>query len=688
MKKIVSNCDISLIKNTVDDVYSFNYSWFYRQPLVEHSEHETRATRNKDYVNVICTLDIETTKIEEIEQSICYIWQACINGHCVIGRTLSELKIFLDRLCKNIDDKTKIIFFIHNESFEFHHLREVIPFVDVFSIDKRKPLKACYRNIEFRCSYILSNMSLDSYLKKMGVENLKTHMDYAKKRYPWTKINAKDTEYCLHDVIGLYEAIKKHMELEGDTLLTIPLTSTGYTRRDVKNVMYKFSRRKPFHDAIPSYNVFLELYEAFRGGNTHANRWISGQIISEEDYGLIHSFDRASSYPDVLLKQKYPWKFEKSLISVDEALKIGKAILTRITLKNVRLKNKFDGCPYIPIAKCKTIEKVVEDNGRVLSADSLSMTVTDIDLKIILKTYTFDYIIYSDTYIADYKPLPKPLKDLIRKYFIKKTTLKGVSGAEDEYMKFKNRFNAIYGLMVQSPAKLLIEYDEEAEGLFRGETARTLEEVYEKNKKKLFLLYQWGVWCTAYARSELQDIIDIVQSTPGALFLYTDTDSVKFTGNVDFTDYNKKHIDLSIKCGAVAKDHKGKIHYIGVLEKEDDMSEFITHGAKKYAYVTKDDSKLHLTCAGVNKEKGTEELGSIKWFKEGFIFGEAAGLEAKYNDSPAIRDIVVNGHKLHIYSNIYLKDSTYTVSKTVKYKSLIDSLNRNSLLYGYIKHNK
>lgn len=684
----VAGCDTSLIKNTVDDINSFNYAWFYRQPLVEHVKGETKAQKKKDYVNLICTLDIETTKIESIEQSVCYIWQFCVNGHCVIGRDLKELKRFFDRLIKTLDDKTKVVVYIHNESFEFHHLREIIPFTDVFSIDKRKPLKCYYKNIEFRCSYILSNQSLDQYLKKMGVETLKTSMDYNKKRYPWTKLNAKDTEYCLHDVIGLYEAIKKHMEIEGDTLITIPLTSTGYTRRDVKKAIWKSSRYKSFQDAIPSYDIFIELYEAFRGGNTHANRWISGKLIDSADYGLIHSWDRASSYPDVLLKQKYPWKFEPCLISVPEALRIGKAILTRMTLINPRLKDKFDGCPYIPIAKCKKLEGALEDNGRVLQASSLTMTVTDVDLRIILDTYTFDDIIFTDTYISDYKPLPKPLKDLIRNYYQKKTALKGVEGAENEYNKFKNRFNAIYGLMVQSPAKLLIEYDEETEGLFKGETGRTLKEVYEKNKNKLFLLYQWGVWCTAWARKELQDIITKVQQTHGALFLYTDTDSVKFTGNVDFADYNAKHMQLSLDCGAVAKDHKGKIHYIGVLEQEDEMTKFITHGAKKYAYVTAKDNKLHLTCAGVNKIKGAEELHDIKWFKEGFIFGNSAGLEAKYNDHPAVRKMMINGKRLDIYSNIYLKDSTYTVTKTPKYKTLLDNLNRNSLIYDYIKHTK
>ena len=668
---IVANCDTSLIKNKVYTYENFNYEWFYRQPTIKK--------RKYHIVNTICTLDIETTKLDDIEQSICYIWQACINGVCIIGRELKDLKRFLDKLLQYTDAKTKIIFFVHNLSFEFHHLREILHFTDVFSVRRRTPLKAMYKQIEFRCSYLLTNRSLDAFLKEMKVADKKTSMDYNKKRYPWSKLNAKDTEYCLKDVIGLYEAIKRKLETEKDTLATIPLTSTGYTRRDVKKAMVKRSKKADFKASIATYEQFLELYEAFRGGNTHANRWISGKLLDSSDIGLIHSYDRVSSYPDVLLKHKYPWKFINYTGSIQDALKEGKAILTRVSFTNIELKDYTTGAPYIPFAKCRNVTGKILDNGRIIKASTLDITVTDIDLKIILDQYKFDIAQYSDTLISEYRELPKELKKVIIKYFKGKSKLKGVEDQEDEYMKFKNRFNSIYGLMVQSPAKLLIEYDEEYSELFHNENERTLKEVYEENKEKLFLLYQWGVWCTAWARWELQRAINHVESC-GAIFLYCDTDSVKFIGNVDFTQYNKEMIDESIKVGAVAKDHKGNIHYIGVYEKESDMKQFITHGAKKYAY-TDTVGILHLTCAGVNKKQGVKELVTIKWFKDGFIFGESAGLEAKYNDFPTVRKKIINGKSLHIYSNIYLKNSTYTLGKTKEYKSLLDQLPK----YQYFK---
>lgn len=677
MKRVVQNCDVSLIREgiTIDDLNTFDYEWFYNLPIEEHGDGETRAQRRKDYIKAVSTLDIETTNIDDIEQSITYIWQFCINGHCVIGRYLKDLKIFFDRLTKYMDKDTYLMCYIHNESFEFHNLREVLDFENVFSVDKRKPIKCTYSQIEFRCSYILSNRNLDSYLDVMGVSDKKTKMDYRRHRYPWSKLNAKDTQYCLHDVIGLWEALEKQLDIEDDTLYTIPLTSTGYTRRDVRAAMYKRSRCKDFQEAIPTFDVFLELMEAFRGGNTHANRWIVGKVLYSSEVGEMHGADKSSSYPDSLLNNPFPWKFEKTVVHPDLLIKTGKAVLTRAIYFNLRMRDRLDGAPYIPKSKCRAVKGAVEDNGRLLNAKRCGITLTDLDIKIIDEQYVYDDVLYYDTYKSDYKHLPVELKRVIANYYRKKTSMKGVEGLEQMYEKFKNRFNAIYGLMVQNPARLLIEYDQEFKDLFRYERKRTLREVYEKNKHKLFLLYQWGVWCTARSRSELQKLIKIVQTTPNAIFLYSDTDSVKYIGDVDFSEYNKIKIEQSKRSGAVATDAAGQVHYIGIAEKEQDMIAFCTRGAKKYAYVTPD-NKLHLTLAGVNKKLGAEELGTIENFKTGFKFKKAGGLEAKYNDRPPIRKYIVNGKRLDIYSNIYLTDSTYTVGYSKHYKSLLDNLER------------
>lgn len=681
-KLIIENVDTRLIDDL--NIYSIQtYPWnaFYKKQILKHGKGETRSQRRKDYVDTIVTFDIETTALDDIKQSVCYIWQCCIDGDIIIGRTIESAKTLFDNMCRYLDDKTQVLCFIHNLAYEFEFLHEILNFEDVFSISKRHPLVARYKNIEFRCSYIYTNMSLAKFLESMSVPDLKTSMDYSIKRYPWTFIDMKDAQYCINDVLGLYEALKEKLRREGDTLYTMPLTSTGYTRRDVKRVMKKYRKQSKFMQAVPDFKLHCLVYEAFRGGNTHANRWISGKLVEGT---LIHSVDIASSYPNVLVKYKYPWKFDKFDIKTRKELEYyiyqkGDAVLFRIALTNVRLADDSFGCPYIPISKCSTKSGVLEDNGRVLMADSLSMVITDIDYKIISRIYKWDDMDISDSYIAEYKELPKELTSLVIDYFQKKTSLKGVD--DDLYMKFKNRFNAIYGLMVQNPAKPMIEYSADIDELFRFADV-PLSEQYERNIKSPYILYQWGVWCTCWARYCLDQGLQIIEKANTVnnqcMFLYCDTDSLKYIGDVDFSAYNQEQIDLCNKYGAFAKTSKGEIKYLGVYEQEDDMIKFITHGAKKYAYVTLD-NQLHLTCAGVNKKKGSQELGQIENFREGFIFRKSAGKELKYNDHPEIKyhrpeynDI---NHLIAIHSNIYMKDSTYTVKQSDKYKYLLDKIN-------------
>ena len=73
-----------------------------------------------------------------------------------------------------------------------------------------------------------------------------------------------------------------------------------------------------------------------------------------------------------------------------------------------------------------------------------------------------------------------------------------------------------------------------------NESRKHLFELLEKYNKKAFLCYQWGVWVTAWARYRLEEGLKIA----GEKAVYCDTDSVKYVGNVDWKDYNKKSCDF------------------------------------------------------------------------------------------------------------------------------------------------
>lgn len=660
----------------------FPYYWLYEIPMVKRKAGNQRTRKRIQYKDLITAFDIETTRLEDIEQSIMYVWQWQFGDeYTVVGRTWEQFEAFQRKLKAVLEDSVLVVF-VHNLSYEFQFLRGIYQFTkdEVFAIKPRKVLKCnMWDSFEFRCSYIHSNMNLDTYTKKMGVKHKKLTgtFDYEKIRYPWTELSDDELAYCVHDVQGLVEAIEIEMEHDGDNLYTFPLTSTGYVRRDAKKAMSQVNYRF-VKEQLPDYEIYKMLREAFRGGNTHANRYYTNYTLHN-----VHSADRSSSYPDVMCNCKFPISqfYRLGDIGYDEVIKmIGKrqkACLMRVAITGLHLTRIDWGCPYLSLSKCRHIENALEDNGRILSADYIETTVTDIDLKILLSEYSWKDIKFYDMAVARYGYLPEQLRKTICKYYHSKTGLKNVVGKELLYTKSKNKLNSLYGMCAQDPVKqsILFENDDFVE---QHDDESKLLEAYNK---KAFLAYQWGVWVTAWARYRLEEGIQLAHgdvNDPNApQFVYCDTDSVKYLGEIDLSKFNAERIKDSKKSGAYATDPQGITHYMGVYEKEHDMCEFRTMGAKKYVYRETPGDKLVCTIAGVSKSLGGKELeehGGITAFHEGFTFEKAGGLEAVYNDNPVITEAEIDGRRISITANVSLRPSTYTLGLTADYKRLLTQI--------------
>ena len=659
----------------------FPFEWLYEVPLVKRKQGNQKTRKRVKYKDIITAFDIETTRLIDIEQSVMYVWQWQFgDDYTVVGRTWEQFATFQRKISKILDDSVLVIF-VHNLSYEFQFLRGIYQFSpdEVFAIKSRKVLKCNMHGcFEFRCSYIHSNMNLDTYTKKMGVKHKKLTgtFDYEKIRYPWTELSNDELAYCVHDVQGLVEAIKIEMEHDGDNLYTFPLTSTGYVRRDEKkamsNVSFSFVKNQ-----LPDYEIYKMLREAFRGGNTHANRYYANYTLHN-----VHSADRSSSYPDVMCNCKFPVSefYRLGEMPYKDVIKLiekrNKALIMRVAITGIYLTRIDWGCPYLSISKCRHIENALEDNGRILSADYLETTLTDIDLRIVLKEYSFTDIRFYDVASSRYGYLPTPLINTICQYYHYKTELKNVPGQELLYMKSKNKLNSLYGMCAQDPVKQSILFINNNFQEQNEEESKLLLE----NNKKAFLAYQWGVWVTAWARYRLEEGIILahgdIENPDSPQFVYCDTDSVKYLGDIDLTAFNRQRILDSKRSGAYATDPAGITHYMGVYEKEHDMCEFRTMGAKKYVYRETPDDKLICTIAGVSKSLGGKELeshGGITAFHEGFTFEEAGGLEAVYNDD--INEVIdVDGHILKITSNVVLRPSTYTLGLSADYKRLLQEV--------------
>lgn len=231
------------------------------------------------------TFDIETTTVITAVNSGNVTRQGLIwSGQFYDGTDYIQVRSLEDvikRLNIIADDNKeespyKIVIFVHNLSYEFQFIKDFFNFEKVLCTDKRKIISAETDQLVFRCSYFLSNMSLDKFMKFEGVpeEYQKSNMDYLKMRFPWTEISEDEAIYCKNDVVGLHMAVKHRIEdVANCDINNLPLTSTGYVRKACrKAVTANKGNRYRFIKEKLDKETFLMLHEAFRGGNTHANK--------------------------------------------------------------------------------------------------------------------------------------------------------------------------------------------------------------------------------------------------------------------------------------------------------------------------------------------------------------------------------------------------------------------------------
>ena len=660
----------------------------------------------KYIVYTFATFDIETTTIDngtDTPYGFMYHWQMDVGGYVVTGRRWEEWVEFMLKLVEifKTDETRHFVVYIHNEAFEFQFIRdflnEYMGGFTVFAAERRKPIYVTTGNgVEFRCSYKLTNMSLEKAVEnELGVVHCKAagDLDYRVIRTADTPLDDTEYGYCVSDVVSLYEMIERRLINEHDNLESIPMTSTGYVRRDCRNACRKDEDyREEFLKQEMTESVYTLLMEAGRGGNTHANRYMSGRVWHDVD-----SFDVASSYPAQMFLRKFPVSKFTPYGDIDsmkelDGLLTKYACLFRVIFTGLEVRDNI-GMPYIAISKATAHSKNVSlDNGRVLSVINredrekdrgyLALTLTDVDFQIIKDEYTWDDMSISDFHIATYGYLPEALLSQVMAYFKAKTELKDKIKEADKrvdeeeaanlaylYAKSKNRLNGIFGMCYTNPVHNVISINEDGEWIEDvPEIADTLKKYWKSRNN--FLVYAWGVWITAWARRHLEDLFNALGQDK---VIYGDTDSGKAV-DVDISKIdalNAKIMALADKRGAYC-DYNGTRYYMGVYEHENKIpiAKFKTLGAKKYVY--EDEKGLHVTISGVNKKLGAKELESIDNFVPGFIFKDAGGLTLYYNDAEqGIHEITVDGCTMTTASNIGMIDSTYEIGITSEYAELI-----------------
>lgn len=622
--------------------------------------------------------------------SLCYIWMFGINDTVYYGRELEEFKTLLNEL-----PEMEAICFIHNLSYEFAFLAGLLPIRSVFAKSPHKPMKCIFEDfplIEFRCSYMLENLSLERWGKELGVSKKVGDLEYLKVRTPLTELDSKELGYCEFDIRVLYTGIKKEVERYG-SLYNIPLTSTGKIRRVVKELLYDVPNYDRYiKRLVPKLDIYVLLRELFAGGYTHASRLYAGRVIR----GFIEHRDFASSYPFQMLARKYPctpWTYRKERYIPDEKYYDEYAFILKLHFEKIEATTINT---YIQKSKCYNIKGAVKDNGRIIYADELDITVSEIDYKIIKSHYRWESVTLLDSWYSHKDYLPKELILYILELYGNKSSLKNVEGQEDIYALSKTFINACFGMMVSDIVQSDVKFDghnwfvEFLQPETVNRKLNALSNRYHTGDKRYFVSYSWGCWVTIYGRESLWKCLDLCTTdpdAPGKDVLYCDTDSIFGIGKHDYSSYDNwavselekmcKHYKIDPELTR-PKNPKGKVCQLGLFEDEgDNITEFVALHAKCYCFRSANDNKLHLTVAGINKGAVDVLQDDIENFENGLCFDKdhesvKKNMHTYITDQPEV--VWPDGYVSHCTTGINIRPTGYTIKGSDEYERLLEAV--------------
>ena len=661
-------------------------------------------SKDKIYYNLAMSFDIETSSFYEDKngviytnddyrklkntvkadkKAIMYIWQFAIEENVIIGRTWNDFLYFCKKLYDFLNLKERyIVVYVHNLSYEFQFICKWFNWIDIFADSERKPIKATTdTHFIFKCSYRLSGYSLEvlaNNLKSHNIKKMVGDLDYNLIRNSKTPISKEELKYCENDVLIVTSYIDEQINEFGN-IEKIPLTQTGKVRRYVRKQCFQ---NKEYQYFIKELTIekpeYMLLKNAFMGGFTHCNAMYTNKICQN-----VTSYDFTSSYPTVLISEKYPMSKGKEvyITTETELLNLIKNYCVLVDLQFTNIKTSFMYEQIISYSKCRNVKNPLINNGRIVQADTLTITCTDVDFLNIRDFYKWDNMKIGLCYIYKKDYLPKEFIKTILHLYKSKTELKGVDGKEVEYLHSKELLNSLYGMCVTSIVHDTVNFNGAEWTTENGNLDEELKN-YNTDKNR-FLFYHWGVWCTAYARNNLYTGIKECKDD----YIYSDTDSIKIF-NADkhknyFEKYNEwivQKLEKCLKYHNIPIDYispktiKGESKTLGIWDFDGFYTDFKTLGAKRYIY--RKDDKISITVCGLSKKSGKEFIENQKkpflFFNDGmFVDCEHTGkMTHTYIDREienVITDYLGNQAYYHEKSFIHLEKTDYLLSLSDMY---------------------
>lgn len=657
-----------------------------------------KPAKNKkkiSYNDILMMFDTESSKDhkpanrKDICENHIVVWTLSLRAYhtnivTLYGRKPDEAAQCIKRIHEQMQGDVSV-FYVHNLGWDWtferqflmaelgtpKHQLNVKPYYPVFIEFKN--------GIILKDSLILAQRGLEKWANDLDVEHKKAvgTWDYDRIMHQDTPLSEQDLIYAEFDTLAGVECIDATMETLKAHIYSIPYTNTGIVRAETRKRGKKNRARQYYLKNVPDWEGQQISEMLYHGGYTHSFRHAIGWVYPAE------CRDFASRYPADILLNKFPGhkfaKYEKP-ITKDKVIEMADeyAMKFLFSAKNVRLRDADFPMPMLQAYKCINKEGEIIDNGRILSADYVSIFWTEMDLKLFDKYYECDNCWITNLQYSAKEYLPRWFTDLVYELFRDKCLLK--NGDPVLYAIRKAMLNAMYGNLVQKPVRVTINEDY-LTGEYNPQEGFDMAAEYEKHIKNFnsIMIYDVGCWVTAYAQIELFELAECIADD--GIWLYSDTDSIYATkwDEEKLNAYNKAVIAKCNERGYPGIEFEGKIYYPGVAEFDGAYSEFKTCGSKRYCCRYSDDprnkekdmGKLKLTVAGVPKKGGAKCLkDDINNFRPGMIFdGAITGKKQHthfYNPIHTDKHGNLIGDSIDLSPCDYLLDDIFNSAKRIK----------------------
>ena len=608
-----------------DEMHRSFYSWFLVADL------ETSYIDGERPQDLKCWSYQQGIALFDIETGICHGYEETRD----IRYFVQNLKSFSKAIARA--GVGVGIVFIHNISFDLRFFRtmlieEMQDEVDDFLIDNKHWLYFRCGNLEFRCSYKLTQMNLYTFTKEMHVPHKKLigANDYGI-HYSDEELPKEYHDYMRNDVLGLGESICAFFKIEEIDFTNVPYTSTGFVRNYTKKQFRNDKNEiEVFQKSQPTAYEYLVQMASYSGGQTQVNEKYKDKLVK----GKIKHRDFVSFYPSIIYTQMFPYG-KGELVDIPEDMIQAQNLLIDMINKDEMIfaeimivdyainKGVMPFLPYIrayKLTESTSIEtyshKIKYVNGAIMISCSLP------ELKMIMKYSRFRYMIPLTLYKYKKHRMPQPILNTTKQLFVDKAVNKHrVKQALEEQklyfqtllMRAKAKLNAIYGELVEQQLRSEFHIDDEGNVIsdpFDFSDYNTiniaLNNYYSKAKTGKCFSYAQGCYITSWCRYYLYEFCNSIGWNK---VLYVDTDSAFYLTDTD----TEKRIDIlnaelrkqAEETGAFCE-IEGKKDYLHFFDdEEEDIHAFKALNAKRYAYhFTDKKGKEHFTVTSAGVPKG------------------------------------------------------------------------------------